>query len=93
MIAWSASERERCADFGVTLRQDFGVSAQSNAQGGDAQSNAAKRRSLFQPNQNRCRATLAETLAVEILAIEILAVKILGVKILVIAFLPNLLAD
>jgi putative inorganic carbon (HCO3(-)) transporter len=24
----------------VTLRQDFGVSAQSNAQGGDAQSNA-----------------------------------------------------
>ncbi len=34
----------------MTLRQDFGVSAQSNA---------AKRRSLFQPNQNRCRATLA----------------------------------
>jgi hypothetical protein len=30
------------ADFGVTLRQDFGVSAQSNAQGGDAQSNAAE---------------------------------------------------
>ncbi len=59
MIAWSANERERCADFGVTLRQDFGVSAQSNAQGGDAQSNAAKRRLLFQSNENRCRATLA----------------------------------